>query len=53
MAGELASLGGERSKSPAEWAGLIIGLVATIVVTVYITKVAKKALADKSGTDDE
>ncbi len=48
IASELATAGGgERSKSPAEWAVLIVGLIATIAVTVYTTKVAKKALAEK------
>lgn len=45
LAGDLASLGmGRRSKTPAEWLIYGIGLLATIAVTVYVTRIAKKAL---------
>lgn len=48
-AGNLAQLfaGGDSGKSPAEWALLIIGLIATFVVTGIITKIARKALDEK------
>ncbi len=46
VAGDLATLGaGGTQKSPAEWALLVVGLVATIAVTLYVTKLAKAALA--------
>ncbi len=47
LAGDLASLGAETGHvtSPGEWALYGIGLAATIGVTVYVTKIAKKALA--------
>ncbi len=47
LAGDLASLGAETGHvtSPGEWALYGVGLVATIGVTVYVTKIAKKALA--------
>ena len=46
--GNVAALGaGVREKNIAEWALYIIGLVATIVVTIYITRVAQKALKKK------
>ncbi|HSH68339.1 MAG TPA: TVP38/TMEM64 family protein [Deferrisomatales bacterium] len=48
LAGSLATLGssgGERS--PAQWALYGVGLAATLAVTVYITRIAKAALAKK------
>ncbi len=47
LAGDLASLGAEtdRATTPGEWALYGVGLLATILVTVYVTKIAKKALA--------
>ncbi len=48
LAGSLARLGTSgRSRTPAEWAFYAVGLIATIVVTVYVTHIAKKALANK------
>ncbi len=41
-----ATVSGERS--PGEWALYGVGLVATIAVTVYVTRIAKKALANKA-----
>ena len=39
--GKAASGGG---KTPAEWALFVVGLLATVAVTVYVTKIAQKAL---------
>jgi uncharacterized membrane protein YdjX (TVP38/TMEM64 family) len=36
--------GGDRVKTPTEWVFYGLGLVATLGVTIYITKVAKKAM---------
>lgn len=48
LAGSLAALGEKgRSRTAAEWALYGIGLVATIAVTVYATRIAKKALDEK------
>ncbi len=48
LAGDLARLGsGERSRSPLEWALYAVGLAATLGVTVYVTRVARKALGKK------
>ena len=45
LAGDLASLGsGERSRTPAEWALYGVGLMATVVLTLYITRIAQRAL---------
>ncbi len=51
LAGDLASLGtGERTRSTGEWILLWIGLAATIVVSVFITRIAKKALDTRIAT---
>ena len=47
--GELAAVFAGRERSPAEWALFGVGLVATVIVTVFITKIAKKALNDAVG----
>jgi len=45
LAGDLASLGsGEQTRSTGLWILNGIGLAATIVVTVFVTRIAKKAL---------
>ncbi|MBW8016504.1 MAG: TVP38/TMEM64 family protein [Planctomycetes bacterium] len=46
LAGDLASLGTtERTRSIGEWILYGVGLLATVVVTVFVTRMAKKALA--------
>ena len=48
LAGSLAALGSQRiSRTTAEWALYGIGLLATIALTVYATRLAKKALDEK------
>lgn len=37
----------ERSRTPLEWVFYGLGLVATAIVTVYITQVARNALEDR------
>jgi uncharacterized membrane protein YdjX (TVP38/TMEM64 family) len=45
LAGDLASLGaGRGSRTPAEWALYAVGLLATVAVTVYVTRIARGAL---------
>lgn len=38
-----------RTRTPAEWTLYGVGLVATVVVTIYVTRIAKKALETKIG----
>lgn len=45
VAGDLAAVGPERGRTTAEWALYAVGLVATVVVTVYVTRLARAALA--------
>ncbi|MEG4346116.1 TVP38/TMEM64 family protein [Microcoleus sp. A003_D6] len=48
LAGSLAALGSQgRSRTAAEWTLYGIGLLATIALTVYATRFAKKALEEK------
>ena len=47
LAGSLAELGakeGGRTRPPAEWALYLVGLIATVAVTVVITRIARRAL---------
>ncbi|MEO1340184.1 MAG: TVP38/TMEM64 family protein [Cyanobacteria bacterium J06635_13] len=45
LAGSIATIGGETNANPvAQWAIRIIGFVATVAVTLYVTKIARKAL---------
>jgi bacteriorhodopsin len=34
----------ERSRTPIEWAFYGVGLITTVLVTIYVTHIAKKAL---------
>jgi uncharacterized membrane protein YdjX (TVP38/TMEM64 family) len=43
-----ASKGGERQHSPLEYLFLGVGLIATIVVTVIVTGIAKRALQERT-----
>lgn len=49
LAGNLAFIGSESKLDNmiVDWVIKIIGLIATIVMTIYITKIAKKALEDE------
>ena len=45
LAGDLATLGGgSRARTPAEWALYVVGLLATVAVTVSVTRMAREAL---------
>ena len=47
LAGELAqAAGGVKTRSPAEWALLAVGLLATVVVTRIVTRTAGRALRE-------
>ena len=42
------SAAGDRTKSPLEWAFLVIGLIATLAVTLWVTKIARDAIKKKA-----
>ncbi|MFW5741688.1 MAG: TVP38/TMEM64 family protein [Spirochaetota bacterium] len=45
LAGDLATLGaGGRARTTGEWALYAVGLLATVAVTVYVTRLARQAL---------
>jgi uncharacterized membrane protein YdjX (TVP38/TMEM64 family) len=49
LASSLANLGsGGRTRTPLEWTLYVIGLIMAVVVTIYITRVAKRALQEKT-----
>ncbi len=51
LAGDLAKLGaGGRSRTTGEWILYGIGLLATVVVTVFITRIARKSLSTRIST---
>lgn len=47
-----AAIAGDRERSPFEWGMLIIGLLATVAVTVYITRLAKRKLNEQVDNED-
>ena len=48
LAGEVAKLGSEgRTRTSTEWALYIVGLIATIAVTIFITRIARAGLRKK------
>jgi uncharacterized membrane protein YdjX (TVP38/TMEM64 family) len=54
LAGELArAAGGTTARGPAEWALLGLGLVATLIVTRIVTRLAGQALREATGPETE
>ncbi|MBE9042885.1 TVP38/TMEM64 family protein [Pleurocapsales cyanobacterium LEGE 10410] len=54
LAGSIATIGGatQPDANPiAQWTIRIIGLIATVAVTLYVTKIARKALDESIDTD--
>jgi uncharacterized membrane protein YdjX (TVP38/TMEM64 family) len=51
-AGLQAASGADAGRSPLEWTFLGFGLVATIAVTVWVTKIARTALRDRNVTEE-
>jgi uncharacterized membrane protein YdjX (TVP38/TMEM64 family) len=49
LIGDLARLGaGGRTRTGAEWALYVVGLIATVVVTIYVTRIARTALNERT-----
>ena len=56
LAGSIATIGGETQPDAnpvAQWAIRIIGLIATVAVSLYVTKIARKALDESIETTEE
>lgn len=52
LAGDVAGLGAAgRTRTPAEWALYIVGLLATVAVSLYVTRIARKALERRMGAE--
>lgn len=48
LAGNIATIGSNTPNNPTvEWVIRIIGFIATVAVTIYVTKIARKALDSK------
>lgn len=47
LAGNLATLGAARTRTPTEWGLYVVGLLATVAVTVYVTRLARGALQNR------
>ena len=47
-AGLGAAAGAEGGRSPAQWALLVVGLAATVAVSVYVTRLARKAVKENT-----
>jgi len=51
--GSLVNVGaGHRQRTTGEWVLYGVGLLATVVVTVFVTRLASRALAKKIGRDE-
>lgn len=48
LIGNIAALGSGRTRTPIEWVFYGLGLIATLAVTIYVTRLARKALAAKN-----
>ena len=54
LAGSLATVGADgRSRTTGEWILYGVGLAATVVVTFYVTRLARKALSKKVAVDTD
>jgi uncharacterized membrane protein YdjX (TVP38/TMEM64 family) len=51
-AGLEATAGQERSQTPAEWALLAVGFLATVAVTVLVTRLARQALRERMDANE-
>ena len=55
LVGDFAVGGGQHTRTPAEWALYGVGLLATVAVTIFVTRIARRALQQRiliSGTSD-
>jgi len=47
-----AAAGTQTKRTPGEWALLVVGLLATVVVTVYVTRLARKTIRERTRIQD-
>ncbi|MCH9032928.1 MAG: DUF547 domain-containing protein [Planctomycetes bacterium] len=48
-----SAAGAEQGKTPAEWALLGVGLLATIAVSVYVARLSRKALREQTRIEEQ
>ncbi len=55
LAGNLATIGSssQPTDETVQWVIRIVGFIATVAVTVYVTKIAQKALNDRVGNESK
>lgn len=56
LAGSLAELGLDgtgQSRTPAEWTAYAVGMIATVAITVIITRIARRALKQRMHSPSE
>jgi uncharacterized membrane protein YdjX (TVP38/TMEM64 family) len=54
LATDIATVGTtEQAKTPMQWVLSAVGLIATVAVTIFITRIARKALAERVPEDSE
>ena len=44
--------GADSGRTPLQWALLVVGLVATVAVSVYVTKIARRAIQEAAPIDE-
>jgi len=47
-----AAAGTQAARTPGEWVLLVVGLLATVAVTVYVTRLARKAIQERTYIQD-
>lgn len=52
LAAAIGGVGGKTEKGAGDWVVLGLGLVATVAVTTYVTRLAGKALRQEIGTEE-
>lgn len=45
----LEAASGGRSRTPGEWLMIVVGLLATVAVTVYVSRLARRAMREHEG----
>lgn len=54
VAGDVAAIAGgyETERGAGDWAVIVLGLLATAVVTIFVTRIARRALAEATGEEE-
>lgn len=52
LAGSLATIGAREGRTAGEWILYAVGLLATVAVTIHVTKIARQALSSKLAEEE-